>query len=120
MPDLDDVKVFSKADLKEEYLHIELDDESTNLTTFHTPWCRWKFLRMPFGIKLASEHFQHHFNQALEGLSGIYAVADDALVTGKGKTLSEATRNHNENMIALLKRSQECHIKLNVDKIKFT
>ena len=119
LPDLDDVKVFSKVDLKEGYLQIELDDESTDLTTFHTPWGRWKFLRMPFGIKPASEHFQHRFDQALEGLSGIYAVADDALVTGKGKTLSEATRNHDENMIALLKRCQECQIKLNADKFKF-
>ena len=73
---------------------------------------------MPFGIKPASEHFQHCFYQPLEGLSGIYAVADDALVTGKGKTRSEATRNHDEIMIALLKRCQECHIKLNADKFK--
>ena len=57
LPDLDDVKVFSKVDLKEGYLKIELDDESIDLTTFHTPWGRWKFLRMPFSIKPASEHF---------------------------------------------------------------
>ena len=48
LPDLDGVKVFSKVNLKEGYLQIELDDESTDLTTFHTPWVRWKFLSMPF------------------------------------------------------------------------
>ena len=37
LPDLDDVMVFSKVDLKEGYLQIELDSESTDLTTFHTP-----------------------------------------------------------------------------------
>eukprot|EP00112_Aurelia_sp_Birch-Aquarium-sp1_P011735 Seg247.5 transcript_id=Seg247.5/GoldUCD/mRNA.D3Y31 product="Retrovirus-related Pol polyprotein from transposon 297" pseudo=true protein_id=Seg247.5/GoldUCD/D3Y31 len=119
LPDLDDVKVFSKVDLKEGYLQIELDDDSTDLTTFHTPWGRWKFLRMPFGIKPASEHFQQRFDQALKGLTGIYAVADDALVTGKGKTYSEAMKNHDENMIALLKRCQDHHIKLNADKFRF-
>eukprot|EP00112_Aurelia_sp_Birch-Aquarium-sp1_P004533 Seg1514.5 transcript_id=Seg1514.5/GoldUCD/mRNA.D3Y31 product="putative protein K02A2.6" pseudo=true protein_id=Seg1514.5/GoldUCD/D3Y31 len=119
LPDLDDVKVFSKVDLKEGYLQIELDDESTDLTSFHTPWGRWKFLRMPFGIKPASEHFQQRFDQALEGLTGIYAVADDALVTGKGKTYSEAMKNHDESMIALLKRCQEHHIKLNAGKFRF-
>ena len=87
MPDPDDVKVYSKVNLKEGNLQIELDDESTNLTTIYTPWGRWKFLRMPFGTKPTSEHIQHHFVQALEGLRGIYAAADDALVTGKGKTL---------------------------------
>ena len=35
LPDLDDVMVFSKVDLKEGYLQLELDDESTDLTTFH-------------------------------------------------------------------------------------
>ena len=104
LPDLGDVKVFSKVDLKEGYLQIELDDESTDLTTFHTPWRRWKFLRMPFGIKPASAHFQHRFDQALEGLIGIYAIADDAIVTGKGNTLSEAMKNCDTNMIAFLKR----------------
>ena len=87
------MKVFIKADLNEGYLQIQLDDESTDLTTFHTPRGRWKFFKMVFGIKPASEHFQHRFDQALEGLSGIYAVADDALVTGKGKTLRSHKRS---------------------------
>lgn len=34
LPDLADVKVFSKADLKDGFLHVELDDESSLLTTF--------------------------------------------------------------------------------------
>ena len=42
----------------------------------------------------ASEQFQHRFDQALESLSRIYAFADDALVTAKGKILSEAIRNY--------------------------
>ena len=71
------------------------------------------------GIKPASEHFQHRFDQALEDLTGVYAVADDALVIGKGRTCSEATKNHDENMIALLKRCQERCIKLNADKLQF-
>lgn len=94
LSDLHDVKVYSQVDLKEGYLQIEFDDISADLTTFHTPWGRWKFLRMPFGIKPASEHFQNQFDQALEGLTGIY----DALVTGKGKTYSEAMKNHSATL----------------------
>ena len=74
---------------------------------------------MPFGIKPASEHFQHSFDQCIEGLSGVYAVADDALITGKGETYEEAVKNHDENMLALLKQCQEKNIKLNKDKFKF-
>ena len=74
---------------------------------------------MPFGIKSASEHCQYRFDQALEGLNGMYAIAYDALVTGKGNTLPEAMKNHDTNMIAFLKRCQEYNIKLNADKFKF-
>ena len=92
LPELEDVKVFSKIDLKEGYLQIELNDESSMLTTFHTPCGRWTYLRMPFGIKPAVEHFQHRFDQFFRGLSGVYAVADDALITGKGATYQEAVK----------------------------
>ena len=112
LPELEDVKVFSKVDLKEGYFQIELDDESSMLTTFHTPWRRWRYLRMPFGIKPASEHFQHKFDQCIEGLSWIYAVADDVLITGKGETFDEAVKNHDENLLVLLQRCQEKNIKL--------
>ena len=104
LPELEGVKVFSKIDLKEGYLQIELDEESSMLTTFQTPWGRWRYPRMPFGIKQASEHFQHKFDQCIEGLAGVYAVADDALVTGRGETYEEAVKNPDMNMLALLKR----------------
>ena len=92
LPELEDVKVFCKIDLKEGYLQIELDDESSMLTMFQTPWRCWRYLRMPFGIKPASEHFQHRFDQCIEGLSGVYAYADDALITRKGEKYEEAVK----------------------------
>ena len=44
------MRVFNKLHLKECYLQIELDYGSKDLTTFHTPWERWKFIRMAFII----------------------------------------------------------------------
>ena len=37
LPDLGKAQVFSKADLKDDFLQIELDDEGSRLTTFQTP-----------------------------------------------------------------------------------
>lgn len=76
-----------------------------------------KFLCMTFGIKPTSEHFQHHIDQALDGLVGVYAVADDVLVTGKGSNYAEAMNNYDDNMIALLNRCKERSINLNADKL---
>ena len=58
-----DVKGFSKADLKDGFLQIQLDEESSKLTTFQTPWGRYRYPRMPFGISPAPEYFQRKMDQ---------------------------------------------------------
>ena len=51
-------KVFSKIDLNHGYWQQALDDESQLLTTFNTPFGRYCYKRLPFGIKSAQEVFQ--------------------------------------------------------------
>ena len=51
-------KVFTIPDQKDSYWHVQLDAESSYLTTFNTPFERYRFLRMPFGISSASEVLQ--------------------------------------------------------------
>ena len=48
---------------------------------------RHRWLRMPYGISPAPEYFLQRLDQNLEGLPGIYRIADDLLVTGQGVTL---------------------------------
>ena len=66
LPDLCKARVFSVVDVKNGFWHVQLDDESSKLTTFATPWGRFRW--MPFGIALAPEEFQRRLNKALEGL----------------------------------------------------
>ena len=51
-------KIFSTLDLKDGYWQVELDEQSSLLCTFNTPFGRYHFTRMPFGLKSASEIFQ--------------------------------------------------------------
>ena len=41
LPDLSKARVFTKADLKDGFLQIQLDDASSKLTTFQTAWGRY-------------------------------------------------------------------------------
>ena len=50
-------KVFSKLDAKSGFLQIKLDEASSLLTTLNTPLGRYRWLRLPFGIKCAPEIF---------------------------------------------------------------
>lgn len=50
-------KVFSTFDAKNGYWQVELTEEASLLTTFNTPFGRYRWLRMPFGICAASEVF---------------------------------------------------------------
>lgn len=80
LPELTGAQKFSVCDLKAGYLHCELDDESSLLTTFATPFGRYRWLRLPFGLKVSSEIFERRLYQALEGLPGVRCIADDVIL----------------------------------------
>ena len=73
---------------------------------------------MPFGISPAPEEFQRRLDQALTGLEGCKAIADDILVFGCGATDEEATRDNDKNLTGLLERCRDKGIKLNSGKLQ--
>jgi len=58
LPELSKAKVFSVVDAKNGFWHVQLDTDSSFLTTFGTLWGRYRWTRMPFGISHAPEEFQ--------------------------------------------------------------
>ena len=113
LPSLTKATAFSICDLKDGYLHCPLDDDSSLLTTFATPWGRFKWTRLPFGLKVSSEIFQKRLNQALDGLDGVSCVADDIIIWGND------AEEHDRRLHCLLKRCQDLGVVLNADKSKF-
>ena len=114
MPTLDDVrlsgaKTFSKLDITHAYWSIELEEESSYLTTFSTPFGRYRYLRLPFGISASSDLFQQKMGEICEGLSGVKAIVDDILVYGR------STEEH-KNLRSLLERAREKGVRFNSEK----
>ena len=97
---------------------MELDEQSSYLTTFETPFGRYRWCRLPFGISPAPEIFQHRLELAIQNLPGVKAVADDILIYGEGDSDAEAIRDHDQKLINFLNRCSEQGIKLNKDKFK--
>ena len=107
-------KVFSTLDLKDGYWQIQLDEESSLLCTFNTPFGRYRFTRsrMPFGIKSASEVFQKQNDAAFANIPGLHIVADDLIIA------AENTDEHDKILHQVLQRAEEQNIKLNFDKLQ--
>ena len=81
------------ADVRHGCWHCELDEESKDLTTFGTPFGRYWWIRMPFGIAPDPEIFQLKLQMATGGLKGVFPIADDILIVGEESTDEEASLN---------------------------
>ena len=108
--------VFSVLDAKSGFHQIVLDRASSMPTTFNTPFGRYCWKRMPFGIKNAPEVWQRTDNKIVEGLQGVEVIADDFLVVGFGENDAEAKKSHDEHLRKLPERLQQVNLKLNGTK----
>jgi transposase InsO family protein len=106
-------KLFTKLDANSGFWQIPLAPASSHLTTFITPFGRYRFNRLPFGISSAPEHFQKRMSEALTGLAGTVCMMDDILIHG-------ATREeHDQRLQAVLQRLSDLGMTLNAEKCIF-
>ncbi|XP_038075960.1 uncharacterized protein K02A2.6-like [Patiria miniata] len=117
MPTLRDVaarmpqaKVFSKFDATSGYWQLPLTQRSSYLTTFNTPFGRFRYMVLPFGISSASEIWQCAMVTEFGALEGVEIVVDDILVWG------ENTTEHDERVAKFLEKVRESGLKLNRKK----
>ena len=113
LPKLSGARVISICDLKQGYHNVELDEEAIYLTTFATPFGQYRWLRLPFGLKMSSKIFQKRLCMALEGMEGLQCVTDDVIVYGKDHD------DHNPNLRNLLSCCEEHGVRLNQEKCQF-
>ena len=104
---------YFSMDARSDYWQTPLDEESSKLTTFNTSFGRFRFTRMPFGIRNAQEVFHKRVHEIFEDIPGVETVIDDILVWGR--TLQEP----DERLKATLERARECNLKFKSEKCHF-
>ena len=62
---------------------MKLDDKSSYLTTFNTPFGLYRLKRMLFGIRSVPEVNMH---ELIQGMPHVEVIADDFVVVGCGHT----------------------------------
>ena len=78
-------KVFTKLDCNSGFWKIPLTKESSLLTTSITPFGKYCYNVLPFGISPASEHYQKVMKENLSHCEGTVVDTDDILVYGTDK-----------------------------------
>lgn len=111
--ELSNKQYFSVLDLKEGFWQIELEEETSKLCTFSTPFGCYKFNRLPYGINLAAEVFQKYNSKYFGNIEGVSIYIDDILISGN--TLEE----HDKVLEQVVKRAREINIKFNKDKLQY-
>lgn len=103
-------RLFTKLDANSGFWQIPLASASSLLTTFITPFGRYRFNRLPFGIASAPEHFQRRMSEALTGLEGTVCMMDDILIHGATQ------EEHDQRLHAVLQRLSDLGLTLNAEK----
>lgn len=107
---LHNAKYFSVLDANAGFWMVPLDEQSSYLCTFATPFGRFKFNRLAFGLRCAPEAFHQIVTQTFEDLPGVDSYIDDLLVWGSTE------QEHDSRLRSVLLRAREKGFKFNPSK----
>lgn len=99
--------VFSKLDCNSGFHQIPLHEDSQELTTFITPFGRYCYKRLPFGISSGPEVFHREMTHLLAGIPGVICDIDDVLISGRNQ------QEHDSRVRTVLQRMKAAGVTLN-------
>ena len=106
-------KVFSTIDLRSSYHHIALGKSYRAKTVFVTPFGKYKFLMVPFGLAQAPTYFQLLMNKVLKGLEFAMTYLDDIII------FSQNELQHLELLEIVFSHLREAGLKMKRSKCDF-
>ena len=92
---------------------MPLDEDSSYLTTFNTPFGRYRFTVVLFGVTFAQEVFHRTVHEQFRDLPGCETDIDDILIWGR------TIEQHDRNLERVLNRVSEINMTLGRDKCQF-
>ena len=106
-------KFFSTIDLRSGYYHIALGKDSRAKTAFVTPFGKYEFLQVPFGLAQAPAFFQHLMNKVLDNCPFAMTYLDDIII------FSDTEEEHLAHIEEIFKRLEAADLKMKRSKCDF-
>jgi hypothetical protein len=104
----------SAINLSMGYYHIPLDEYSAKLCTTILPWGKYRYRRLPIGIKNSPDIFQAVINDLLGDLDFVQVYLDDILITSNG-----SFHDHLQKLKIVFKRLEQANFLANLHKCFF-
>ena len=105
--------LFTIIDMKDAFWQIKLDEASSRLCTFNSPFGRYSFLRLPFGISSAPEVLQKRNEEAFGDIPNAHVVFDDLIIAATDDD------EHDKTLHSVLQRARELNIRFSRDKVQY-
>ena len=103
-------KYFSKIDCTRGFWQLKLDEESSKLCTFNTPFGRYRYLRLPFGVSCAPEIYHRTIHQLFENIPNVDTSMDDIIIWGSTQ------EEHDASVRRVLDKCREAGLSLKKEK----
>lgn len=88
----------------------QLDEQSQLLTAFNTPFKKYCFIRLPFGLSVSSEIYCEHMDKVLAGIPGKFPCADHVKVQGSTE------EGHDIHLLETVEKACQAGLNFNPDK----
>ena len=101
-------------DLNMGYYHIKLDADAQRLCTIVFPWGKYKYKRLPMGIKIAPDVFQNVMSKLTQDMEYVKTYLDDLLIL-----TNNTFKDHLLKLELVLARLSTAGMRVNASKSKF-
>ena len=108
---LSKAKTIYMGDATSGYWHVPLDLASSLLMTFSTQYCRFRWLKLLFGLKIASDIVQERLDRVLALVPNTIGIEDDIVIYGENEI------EHDVSFITLCETDRANGLKLNAKKL---
>ena len=113
LPELVQSKYFTIKDATSGFWHVPLGLRSSLLTTFNMPWGKYRWLRMPFGLKVSGDVFQERLDKVLRLVPKVLGIPDDIVIHGPTENIHDGT------VLILCETARLSNLSLNSKKMQF-
>ena len=120
MPNVEDIfsklngaKYFTTLDLRARYHHIPFDKSSIPKTTFNSPFGKYEYVKVPFGLAQAPTYFQELMTNILKDFNFTKAYLDNIII------FSETPEKHLTHIRQVFEKLRSAKLSMKLSKYHF-